>query len=359
MSSDHLLNLATIHSLLELPTRLLRSMVEREHEAWWRWTKGEWLTAGCPPDRLDRLLDALAHLDTAWVGQRLASFGVSLVTLADRRYPLWLKEIPSPPPLLYVRGDPAVLSTLSLAVVGTRQPTPYGLAVTRTLLEPAVRAGLTVVSGLALGIDGQAHRVSVDQAAPTIAVLGCGVDLIYPWEHRPLAEQILDGGAIISEFPLGAKPERHHFPQRNRIISGLAKAVLLVEAGEKSGALITAKFAVDQNRDVLIVPGPITSPQSIGPLNWLKLGATPVTSADDILRVFNLASAMPVRKTIRPPRDETETAIIAVIGAQPRHIDEIVEQSRLDTSVVAATLSLLEIDGLVRHLGGQTYTLNA
>ncbi len=360
MSSEHLLALATLHSLLEIPSRLLRALIERGSESWWRWTRSQWLAAGCLPDRIDRVLDTVSQLDTAWVSQRLASFGISLITLADQRYPLWLKEIPSPPPLLYVRGDPAVLSTVSLAVVGTRQPTPYGLAVTRALLEPAVRAGITIVSGLALGIDGQAHRVAVEHSAPTVAVLGCGVDLIYPWEHRLLAERLLDNGAIISEFPLGAKPERHHFPQRNRIISGLAKAVLLVEAGEKSGALITAKFAVDQNRDVLVVPGPITSPQSLGPLNWLKLGATPVTSAEDILRVFNVASAAPVgRPAGRSPQGRTEIAIIASIGGQTRHIDEIVEQSKLDTSVVAATLSLLEIDGLVRHLGGQIYTLNA
>lgn len=277
----------------------------------------------------------------------------------DPRYPSLLREIPHPPASLRIRGDISALHRPALAVVGTRRPTSYGLSVTRSLLEPVARAGLTIISGLALGIDTVAHRVAVELGAPTIAVLGCGIDRIYPWENQQLAEAILaTGGALISEFPDGTPPLRQHFPQRNRIISGLARAVLLVEAGEKSGALITAKFAVDQNRDVLVVPGPITSPTSVGPLNWLKLGATPITSAEDILRLFQLTSPpFQSRADQYQAQSPAERAVIDCLRLEPLHIDELTEKSRLDNSVVSATLSLLEINGVIHHLGGLVYTL--
>jgi DNA processing protein len=281
------------------------------------------------------------------------------ITIEHQHYPPRLREIPYPPKTLYVDGDPLILLRPALAVVGTRRPTAYGLHILQQLLAPVIRAGIVVVSGFALGIDGRAHQTAVDLGAPTVGVLGCGLDINYPAEHQTLRQRVLaSGGALVSEFPLGTPPLRHHFPQRNRIISGLSQAVLLVEAGEKSGALITAKFAVDQNRDVLVVPGPITSPQSIGPLNWLKLGATPITSAEDILRVFSL----PVSTVTEPiaayqPQSSIESQIIEQLRGQVLNIDELVEQCRLDSSVVSATLSLLEINGAVRHLGGLVYSL--
>lgn len=285
---------------------------------------------------------------------------IRVITLKDTQYPYILSQIPSPPPVLYILGNIEALHRTSLAVVGTRKPTNYGLTVTTSLLEPVVRAGISIVSGLALGIDGRAHRIAVEHKVPTVAVLGCGIDIIYPNEHRRLAQDIVEsGGAIISEFPLGAEPERHHFPQRNRIISGLSKAVLLIEAGEKSGALITAKFAVDQNREVLVVPGNITAPYSIGPNNWLKLGATPITAPEDILRVFDITKeALVVVKSSYVPQSTEERTLIENLGTEALHVDELAEKSRLDSSVVSATLSLLEINGVVRHLGGLVYILS-
>ncbi len=283
----------------------------------------------------------------------------TIITVDHPLYPTRLKEIPYPPATLHVLGDAEILHRPMLAVVGTRKPSSYGLSVVRPLLEPVIRAGIIIVSGLALGIDGRAHQVAVDLGAPTVAVLGCGVDKIYPWEHSQLAEQIIDhGGAIISEFPDGTPPLRQNFPQRNRIISGLAKAVLLVEAGEKSGALITAKFAVDQNRDMLIVPGQITSPLSIGPLNWLKLGATPITSAEDILQQFHV-TAGPSTTTVPTyhPTSEIEKTLLDLLAVESLHVDELSEKSRLDNSVVSATLALLEMNGAVHHLGGLVYSL--
>lgn len=289
----------------------------------------------------------------------MSSIITNIISLSDTAYPTQLKEIHYAPKQLFLRGDRTILQRPMLAVVGTRKPSAYGLSVIAPLLEPVIRAGITIVSGLALGIDGRAHQVSVNLGAPTIAVLGCGVDIPYPWEHRQLAQQILDGGgAIISEFSDGTPPLRHHFPQRNRIISGLAQAVLLVEAGEKSGALITAKFAVEQNRDVLIVPGPITSPQSLGPLNWLKHGATPVTTAADILDVFHVRAPAVPSKPRYIPRTEPERLILDALAMQSLHIDELSEKSRLDSSVVSATLALLEMNGAVHHLGGLVYSLS-
>lgn len=282
----------------------------------------------------------------------------TILTPEHIEYPALLKEIPYPPKTLYVEGNAQLLSRPTLAVVGTRTPTAYGLATVTALLEPVIRAGIVIVSGFALGIDGRAHQTAVDLGAPTVAVLGCGLDINYPYEHQHLRQQILaNGGALVSEFSAGTPPLRHHFPQRNRIISGLTSATLLVEAGEKSGALITAKFAADQNRDVLVVPGPISSPMSVGPLNWLKLGATPVTSAEDLLRVFSLTSPpSKAPKHTYQPQSPIERTILDVLAAEALHIDELIEQCRLDSSVVSATLSLLEINGAVHHLGGLVYT---
>lgn len=339
------------------------------------WT-GEFLRhCGLDEDTATTILAALPALDTDRAERALAASRAQIILLTADRYPAMLKEIPSPPPLLYVRGNIDVLHLPSLAVVGTRQATPYGLAATRELVAPVARQGIVIVSGLAKGIDAVAHRTALECGAATVAVLGSGIDQTYPWDHRQLADDIVSrGGAVITEFPLGAKPERHHFPQRNRIISGLSKAVLLIEAGEKSGALITAKFAVDQNRDVLALPGPIYAPQSIGPHHWIQHGARLVTSGQDVLETLNL-SALPapisskqvmINGLERPPTPDKEqlkpsspeeAAMINILAREPRHVDELAEKSKLDTSVASATLALMEIKGTARHIGGMYYTL--
>lgn len=323
------------------------------------WSMSELANIGVEESRASLLLADIIKL-SATENTKPPPVDIVIITLNDPSYPPLLRQIPSPPPVLYVRGNIEVLRRLSLAVVGTRRPTSYGLTVTSTLLQPVVQAGVTIVSGLALGIDGQAHRVAVQHHVPTIAVLGCGIDMVYPWEHRQLADQIIaGGGAIISEFPLGAQPERHHFPQRNRIISGLCPAVLLVEAGAKSGALITAKFALAQNREVLAVPGPINSSCSIGPLHWIALGARPVITADDILDALGLVNnSAPAPSVPRVSTDPCEQSILQLLATGPRHIDDLARESRLDCSVVSASLSLLEIRGWVEHLGAMYYSLS-
>ena len=353
--------IAAIHQLPVITFSVMTKLVQGR---WFdkplsSWSTKELIAVGIDPDRATKIIAELPLHTIEKTKQQLEELGVTILTLPDTAYPLPLREIPSPPPVLYIRGSIDVLRKTSLAVVGTRKPSDYGLSVTKTMLPPIIRAGVSIVSGLALGIDGLAHRLAVDMGGSTVAVLGCGIDTIYPWDHRQLTSDIIEsGGAVISEFPLGSEPERHHFPQRNRIIAGLSKAILLIEAGEKSGALITAKFAVDQNRDVLSIPGNITSPQSIGPNSWLKLGATPITTPKDILRVFNVTvDASDLVKTVYHPQSPEEASLIECLRQKSLDIDELAEKSRLDSSVVSATLSLLEINGVVHHHGGLVYSL--
>ncbi len=354
--------LALIHSIAGLKSKMFQALVKAKafEIPLSSWTHEKLSAWAVEPDQRTLLLSEIPKLNGDQFAETLEQREITVIAIIDSRYPAQLREIPSPPSVLYVRGNINNLSAPSLAVVGTRLPTPYGLTVTKRLVEPIAQHHIPIVSGLALGIDTAAHQAALSAGGPTVAVLGCGVDHIYPWQNQRLAEDILaHGGTIVSEFPLGARPERHHFPQRNRIISGLSKAVLLVEAGEKSGALITAKFAVDQNRDVLVVPGPITSPQSIGPLNWLKLGATPVTTVEDIFRTFSMVAITPDAPPQRIHSDDPiEAMVIEHLHQQSRHIDALAESCRLDTSVVSAVLSLLEIRGLVIHDGGMIYRLN-
>lgn len=350
--------IAAYHGLPSMTAAIMRRLLEAKN---YRsgFTFSDWPSCGADAQRSQKLMTEFSRLDLSGIKTILEEKCITVLSHGQSTYPYLLSEIPSPPPVLYIRGKIKILNSSALAVVGTRRPTAYGLAVTESLTETAARAGITIVSGLAYGIDARAHAVALRVGTPTIAVLGSGIEQIYPPEHRQLAQNIVDhGGAVISEFPLGAAPERYHFPQRNRIISGLSKAVLLVEAGYKSGALITAKFAVDQNREVLAVPGPITSAQSIGPNNWLRLGAKIAARPEDILEVFSLQQSSLRPAARATSNDPTEASILEILQSEQLHIDEIVRKSRLDTSVVTATLSILEIRGLVQHLGGMIYTLS-
>jgi DNA processing protein len=245
-----------------------------------------------------------------------------------------------------------------VAVVGTRNRSTYGRDATRKIVSDLVAAGVTIVSGLALGIDAVAHEAALQAGGRTLAVLGSGVDQIYPQTNRAIGEAILNQGALISEYPLGAAPTATNFPARNRIISGLALGVLVVEAAARSGALITVNFALEQGRDVFAVPGSIFSPRSEGPHRLIRDGATIVTRAEDILDALNLQNAVEQQSIAAVvPETPEEVALLRLIEAEPRHIDAISRDSALDHTVVSATLAMLELKGLVKQVGGMQYVL--
>lgn len=284
--------------------------------------------------------------------------GFKTIHLKDKSYPRLLKEIHDPPEVLYIKGEIKPEDELALAVVGTRKCTSYGEEVTERLVGDLVAYGLTIVSGMALGIDAVAHQTALRCGGRTIAVLGTGIDIIYPAENKSLARRIVQNGAILSEFDPGTEAAPWTFPRRNRIISGLSLGVLVVEAPEQSGALITANLASEQNREVFAVPGPTFSEASVGTLKLIQQGAKLVRTVDDILAELNLEArrgAAEARKVI--PESPEEEAILKLLKTEPRSVDFLVRESKLGASAVLATLSTMEITGKVRNLGGQVYRI--
>lgn len=265
---------------------------------------------------------------------------------SDPLYPKLLAAIYDPPPQLWVRGDigAELLSQPAVAVVGARACSSYGRAVARSLARDLGVAGVVVVSGMARGVDGEAHRGALDAGAATVAVLGCGIDRDYPAAHAELARRISETGLIVSEYEPGVEPAPWRFPARNRIISGLSKAVVVVEARERSGALITVDFALEQGRDVLAVPGEITSALSAGSNALLRLGAAPALSVDDILDAIGVVVAKTVKRAL-PEGDAGR--VLAVLRDAPATVDEVSRAVALPAAEVAALLTSLELDDLV------------
>jgi len=281
---------------------------------------------------------------------------ITISTWNEPEYPRLLKEIDQSPPVLYVRGKLSPEDEWAVSIVGSRKVTSYGRQVTEELASTLAMNGITVVSGMARGIDGIAHRAAINEGGRTIAVLGSGVDRIYPPEHRKLAEDIIQNGAIVSDYPPNTPPDSVNFPPRNRIISGLSKAVVVVEAGIESGALITATYAAEQGRDVLAVPGGIYSPQSKGTNNLIQQGARPYLDVSDILEILNI-SQLESKKTVQTsfPTDRVELQIIKSISSEAAHIDEIQRITDLPIEQVSSTLTMLELKGWVRQTGNMMY----
>jgi DNA processing protein len=277
--------------------------------------------------------------------------GHALLTLADEAYPKRLLEIPDPPALLYVAGETRMLSAQALAIVGSRNATPQGLKNAHAFARALSDAGLAIVSGLALGVDSEAHRGGLEGQGSTLAVLGTGVDVAYPRRNAPLAGEIASRGALVTEFPLGTEPYAGNFPRRNRLISGLARGCLVVEAAVDSGSLITARFAADQGREVFAIPGSIHSPLSKGCHTLIKQGAKLVESAQDVLEELGMAA--------RSPEGATEAVaghdLLEKMGFDPCDIDEIIARSGLPAQSVSATLLRLELDGKIASLPGGLY----
>lgn len=296
--------------------------------------------------------DATPAVDTAleWLSQP----GNSLLTLGDEAYPPALLEIPDPPVALYVKGDAALLSRPSLAVVGARNATPQGEANAESFSRALSEAGLCIVSGLALGIDAAAHRGGLAGPGSTVAVIGTGADRIYPARNATLARQIAEAGAIVSEFPLGIGPLAHNFPRRNRLIAGLAQGVLVVEAALKSGSLITARLATDCGREVFAIPGSIHSPVARGCHQLIRDGAKLVETAVDILDELRLAPREAAPQLAPAPVDAEgdEALVICAMGHDPVDMDALVQRTNLTAEALYAILLALELDGRVSRLPG-------
>lgn len=285
---------------------------------------------------------------------------IRIVQPNDPLYPPLLKEIYRPPATLYYIGSLANAGQYVLSVVGTRKPTNYGLRIATDLVQSIARRGVIIVSGLAYGIDARAHAAALEAGGKTWAVLASGLDRIYPASHRVLAEKIISsGGALISDYPPGTEPLKQHFPARNRIIAGLALGTLIVEAPEKSGALITANFALEYNREVLAVPGEAYNPSAVGTNRLIKQGAKAVTEAADILEIFDLADTPKIQESRRSqPANEAERVVLDLLRAGPQTVDQICEKCKLGISTMNSALSFLEMSGAIIQIEPQTYALN-
>jgi DNA processing protein len=318
--------------------------------------------AGLPPKALENFLRIRKDCSLEMIWENIHKRGIQVMTWEDDIYPRRLREIDQPPPVLYVLGSIQPQDDWSVAVVGTRRVTVYGRQVAEELSRFLASHGITVVSGLACGVDRIAHEGALEAGGRSIAVLGSGVDRIYPPEHTRLVERMAVQGAVMSDYPPGTPPESANFPPRNRIISGLAMATVVVEASEESGALITATFAVNQGREVFSVPGSIYAPQSKGTNRLIQDGATPLLKFEDILNVLEIGQVQEKQAARRMLQGEmglstVEAQLLRVIVDEPQHVDEICAQCGLPIEQVSATLTLMELKGMIRQFGGMNFSL--
>lgn len=323
----------------------------------WKASPADLQHAGLSGSTLSALLAARDSIEPEAELERLERANVQPLTWHDEAYPARLKEIYDKPPILYVRGELTNSDEYCVALVGTRRATAYGRQAAEELAKGLASNGVTVVSGLARGIDTIGHRSTLAAGGRTIAVLACGLDTVYPPENLRLAHEIAEQGALVSDYALGTQPQSQFFPRRNRIMVGLSLGVLVVEGDVKSGALITARQALDENREVFAVPGSIYSPTFRG-TNWLiQHGqAKLVTGVEDVLEELNLTMAehqMEVRELL--PADESEASLLKLLSAEPIHIDEVRRESGLAIDTVSSTLSTMELKGMVREVGTMNY----
>lgn len=282
------------------------------------------------------------------------------IRISDEQYPASLREIAQPPKILYIRGH-IPKNRPMIAVVGTRRCTTYGRRATERIVSGLVRAGCVIVSGMAVGIDSAAHQAALEDGGETVAVVGSGIDesVIYPSSNKHLAREIEKHGAVISEFDPFAKSETYYFPQRNRIISGLSLGVLVVESKERGGSLITANFALDQNREVFAVPGPFFAETSAGPNNLIKQGAKAVTCAEDILEELNIAVPTKIGEKVTASNPVEQLVLDAILdkNGEALHIDDIVQRTKFSAAQVSSALVAMELDEKIKSLGGDYYVV--
>ncbi|MEM7034508.1 MAG: DNA-processing protein DprA [Chloroflexota bacterium] len=324
----------------------------------WQANLGELRAIGLDKRTVENLAKTRAEIDLGAELKKIEQLKVTVLTWDSPDYPALLKAIPDPPPTLYVRGQLTDQDAWAVAVVGTRRATTYGKECTRLISHGLAKNGITVVSGLAYGIDTEAHRTAVEAGGRTIAVLGSGVDVIYPADNRKLAGAIIEQGAIVSEYPLGTRPDSKNFPPRNRIISGLSLGTLVVEGTIRSGARITTDYALEQGRDVLAIPGPILRKSSEGPNHLIQHGAKLVTQVDDILEELNLtmiAHQTEARAII--PDNDIEATLLQQLSSDPIHVDVLGQSTGLSASDLSSTLTMMELKGMVRQVGGMNYII--
>lgn len=299
---------------------------------------------------------AVLNLDQAL--EKIHKADAHLMTITDSQYPALLREVPDAPAVLYIRGSLLPTDQLALAVVGTRRATRYGHDATHRISTYLARQQVTIISGLAQGVDTAAHRGALDAGGRTIAVLGCGIDLIYPSENAELAQEIIQNGAIISELPIGTPPSGKNFPRRNRLISGMSLGVLIGEAPIRSGALITAEAALEQGRDVFAIPANIFNPMGTGSNQLIQEGAKLVMRAKDILDELNIAYTKEETRTQTQaiaPESDLEAALLQHIETDPIHIDDLIRLTGLPSGEVTATLTILELKGVAQMVGHMQY----
>ena len=324
----------------------------------WKAGPADLRKAGLDNNTIKAIETCRPQIDLESEMEKMERSGVKAFTYHDTAYPARLKEIYDYPPLIYIKGELIPQDEWCLAVVGTRRATVYGRQVTEEMVRDLAQNKITVVSGLARGIDTVAHRAALEAGGRTIAIFACGLDTIYPGENANLARSIMNQGALISEYPLGAKPRPDNFPRRNRIMSGMSLGVLVIEADESSGAMITAHMALEQDREVFAIPGSILSPMSRGTNNLIQEGAKLVRNCTDILEELNLtANIRQMEMKEITPASETETLLLKQLSAEPTHIDQVCQSSGLPVSTVSSTLAIMELKGMVRQVSAMNYVL--
>ncbi|MDP2720330.1 MAG: DNA-processing protein DprA [Dehalococcoidia bacterium] len=324
----------------------------------WKASAGDLKAAGLDERSVEAIISHRPAISPDAEMEKIERLNIVPYTCNDPRYPSRLKEIYDYPPVLYVRGSLNKEDEWSIAVVGTRRPSIYGRQVAEELTADLARNRICIVSGLARGIDSIAHRAALQAGGRTVAIFACGLDIVYPAENARLAKEIMENGALVSEYHPGVKPRPEHFPRRNRIMSGLSLGVLVVEANEQSGALITAHLALEQNREVFAVPGSILSPTSRGTNNLIQEGAKLVSNYTDVLEELNLSMAaeqLEMKEML--PADEKEEALLKYLTPEPKYIDEICRESRLPVAEVSGSLAMMELKGMVKQVGAMHFAV--
>lgn len=358
---DNIEYLLALHHVKGLGPIRLKLLLEyfSDSKVAWEARRSEWEGINVARSVIEDWQRLKATLKPESLVGELNKSGINFVTIFDADYPAPLKEIHNPPVVLYFQGDRSIFNTLCLAVVGTRKVTGYGSLVTQKFTTYLASNRLTIVSGLARGVDTIAHRAALEVKGKTIAVLGGGLNKIFPPENERLVKEIIEGGfgAVTSEFLPDEPSLPGNFPARNRIISGLSKAVLVTEAAEDSGSLITAREAIDQGREVFAIPGPITSDQSFGTAALIKQGARLVTSPEEIIEELGLDQIQTLNFKNEPNLElsDVERRVLEVLALENRHVDEICRQVNLPVSAVSAALIKMEIYGLVKNMGAGVY----